>query len=185
MELKETRNLTAGVKTLLVLAFAVMSGFMWRVRGSHGWGSMWGMFAVGVMLVLVVFAFFGNRRKMSYEAIPAAIILLGITNGGWGTLNSQMGGYLGSTVPFTGEELTATVELNPWYGLWVMLLLGFGWMSLFSIFMGSLFSKREYKIKNYITVIAIFYILVNVFMFCVAHFILPYPNRSSRASTCP
>ena len=174
MELKETRNLTAGVKTLLVLAFAVMSGFMWRVRGSHGWGSMWGMFAVGVMLVLVVFAFFGNRRKMSYEAIPAAIILLGITNGGWGTLNSQMGGYLGSTVPFTGEELTATVELNPYYGLWVMLLLGFGWMPLFSIFMGSLFSKREYKIKNYITIIAIFYILVNVFMFCVAHFILPY-----------
>lgn len=174
MELKETRNLSAGVKTLIVLAFAVMTGFMWRVRGSHGFGSMWGMFAVGVMLVLVVFAFFGNRRKMSYEAIPAAIILLGITNGGWGTLNSQMGGYLGSTVPFTGEELTATVEINPYYGLWVMLLLGFGWMPLFSIFMGSLFSKREYKIKNYITIIAVFYVLVTAFMFCISHFILPY-----------
>ena len=174
MELKETRNLTAGVKTLMVFAFAIMTGFMWRVRGSHGFGSMWGMFAVGVMLVLVVFAFFGNRRKMSYEAIPAAVILLGITNGGWGTLNSQMGGYLGSTAPFTGEEVAATVEISPYYGLWVMLLLGFGWMPLFSIFMGSLFSKREYKIKNYITIIAVFYILVAAFMFCVAHFILPY-----------
>ena len=136
MVLKETRNLTAGVKTLMVFAFAIMTGFMWRVRGSHGFGSMWGMFAVGVMLVLVVFAFFGNRRKMSYEAIPAAVILLGITNGGWGTLNSQMGGYLGSTAPFTGEEVAATVEISPYYGLWVMLLLGFGWMPLFSIFMG-------------------------------------------------
>lgn len=174
MELKETRQLTPGVKTLMVLGFAVMTGFMWRVRGEGGYGSMWGMFAVGVMLVLFVFAFFGNRRKMSYEAISAAVILLGITNGGWGTLNGQMGGYLGSTVPFTGEEAAATVEINPWYGLWVMLLLGFGWMPLFSIFMGSLFSKREYKIKNYIAIIAVFYVFVAAFMFFIAHFILPY-----------
>ncbi|MBQ2694213.1 MAG: hypothetical protein IJF57_01555 [Clostridia bacterium] len=174
MELKETRNLSAGVKALLVPLFAIMCGFMWRVRGSHGWGSMWGMFAVGVMMILVIYAFFGNRRKMSYEAIPAAVILLGITNGGWGTLNSQMGGYLGSTAPFTGEEVAATVEINPYYGLWVMLLLGFGWMPLFSIFIGSLFSKRDYKIKNYIAIVAVFYALVAVFMFVVSHFILPY-----------
>ncbi len=174
MELKETRNLSAGVKALLVPLFAIMCGFMWRVRGSHGWGSMWGMFAVGVMMILVIYAFFGNRRKMSYEAIPVAVILLGITNGGWGTLNSQMGGYLGSTAPFTGEEVAATVEINPYYGLWVMLLLGFGWMPLFSIFIGSLFSKRDYKIKNYIAIIAVFYALVAVFMFVVSHFILPY-----------
>lgn len=174
MELKETRNLSAGVKALLVPMFAIMCGFMWRVRGAGGFGSMWGMFAVGVMMVLVIFAFFGNRKKMTYEAIPAAVILLGITNGGWGTLNSQMGGYLGSTAPFTGEEVAATVEINPYYGLWVMLLLGFGWMPLFSIFIGSLFSKRDYKIKNYIAIIAVFYALVAVFMFFVSHFILPY-----------
>ncbi len=174
MELTPTRELTKATKALMVFAFAIMTGFMWRVRGSHGWGSMWGMFAVGVMMVLFIFAFFGNRKKMSYEAIPVAVILMGITNGGWGTLNSQMGGYLGSTAPFTGEEVAATVEINPYYGLWVMLLLGFGWMPLFSIFLGSLFSKREYKISNYIAIIAIFYALVAVFMFTLSHFILPY-----------
>ena len=174
MELTPTRELNGKLKTLMVIAFAIMTGFMWRVRGSHGWGSMWGMFAVGVMMVLFIFAFFGNRKKMSYEAIPVAVILMGITNGGWGTLNSQMGGYLGSTVPFTGEEAVATVEISPWYGLWVMLLLGFGWMPLFSIFLGSLFSKREYKISNYITIIAVFYALVAVFMFTLSHFIIPY-----------
>ena len=88
MEIMETRKLTAGTKALMVFAFAVMSGFMWRVRGDEGYGSMWGMFAVGVMFVLFIFAFFGNRRKMSYEAIPIAVILLGITNGSWGTLNT-------------------------------------------------------------------------------------------------
>ena len=110
MELTPTRELNGKAKSLMVLAFAFLTGFMWRVRGSHGWGSMWGMFAVGVAMVLFIFAFFGNRKKMSYEAIPIAVILMGITNGGWGTLNSQMGGYLGSTVPFTGEEAVATVE---------------------------------------------------------------------------
>ena len=174
MELTPTRELNGKIKTLMVFAFAIMTGFMWRVRGSHGWGSMWGMFAVGVMMVLFIFAFFGNRKKMSYEAIPVAVILMGITNGGWGTLNGQMGGYLGSTVPFTGEEAVTTVEISPWYGLWVMLLLGFGWMPLFSIFLGSLFSKREYKISNYITIIAVFYVLVAVFMFTISHYIIPY-----------
>ncbi len=174
MELIQTRELNGKAKALMVLAFAFLTGFMWRVRGSHGWGSMWGMFAVGVAMVLFIFAFFGNRKKMGYETIPVAVILMGITNGGWGTLNSQMGGYLGSTVPFTGEEVTATIEISPWYGLWVMLLLGFGWMPLFSIFLGSLFSKREYKITNYITIIAVFYVLVYVFMFTLSHFIVPY-----------
>ena len=174
MELIQTRELNGKAKAIMVLAFAFLTGFMCRVRGSHGWGSMWGMFAVGVAMVLFIFAFFGNRKKMGYEAIPIAVILMGITNGGWGTLNSQMGGYLGSTVPFTGEEMTATIEISPWYGLWVMLLLGFGWMPLFSIFLGSLFSKREYKITNYITIIAVFYVLVYVFMFTLSHFIVPY-----------
>lgn len=174
MELRETRNLTAGTKFLLVLMSAIMTGFMWRVRGDHGWGSMWGMFAVGVMLVLAIFAFFGNRRKMSYEAIPVAVILLGITNGGWGTLNSQMGGYLGSTVPFTGEEVDRMVSINPYSGLWVMLLLGFGWMPLFALYIGSLFSKKDYKIKDYIILVAVFYVVVYAFQFFAAHYILPF-----------
>ena len=70
-----------------VLASALMCGFMWRVRGDSGFGSMWGMFCFTVTLTLLIFALFGNRKKMSYEAIPVAVILAGITNSGWGTLN--------------------------------------------------------------------------------------------------
>lgn len=174
MDILNVRRLTPGIKALLVLAFAVMSGFMWRVRGTHGWGSMWGMFAVGVMLVLFIFAFFGNRKKMSLEAIPVAVILLGITNGGWGTLNSQMGGYLGSTVPFTGQEEEVLISISPWSGFAVMLLLGFGWMPLFTMFIGTLFSKKQYKIWHYIVFIAAFYGVVYLFQFVIAHFILPF-----------
>jgi len=179
MNLLNVRRLTPGIKAMLVFGCAIMTGFMWRVRGSHGWGSMWGMFAVGVMLVLFIFAFFGNRKKMSLEAIPIAVFLLGITNGGWGTLNSQMGGYLQSTVPFTGQEVVDTVEISAGSGMAIMLLLGFGWMPLFAMFIGSLFSKKQYKIWHYIALIAVFYAVVYVFQFFVAHYILPFINSQA------
>ncbi|MBQ2904927.1 MAG: hypothetical protein IJE48_11080 [Clostridia bacterium] len=179
LDFLNARRLNPWLKALLVLMTAVMTGFMWRVRGTHGWGSMWGMFAVGVMLTLAIFAFFGNRRKMSLEALPIAVILLGITNGGWGTLNSQMGGYLGSTVPFSGEEAVTMAEISPWSGMAAMLLLGFGWMPLYAMFIGSLFSKKEYKIWHYITLIAVFYVVVYAFEFTVAHYIAPLVNSDA------
>lgn len=179
LDFLNARRLTPGLKALLVLMTAIMTGFMWRVRGTHGWGSMWGMFAVGVMLTLVIFAFFGNRKKMTLEALPIAVILLGITNGGWGTLNSQMGGYLGSTVPFTGQETVSVIEISPWSGMAAMLLLGFGWMPLYSMFIGSLFSKKQYKIWHYITLIAVFYVVVYAFEFTVAHYIAPFINSTA------
>ncbi len=159
-------------KIFAVLTAAVMTGFMWRVRGDHGWGSMWGMFAVGVMLILFIYAVFGERKKMSLEMIPVAVLLLGITNGGWGTLNSQMGGYLTSTAAFAGEETARLVEINPVHGLFMMLLLGFGWMPLFAFTVGSLFSEKRYRLRDYIILIAVFYAVTYIFKFSLSHLII-------------
>lgn len=155
-----------------VITCAFMTGFMWRVRGDHGWGSMWGMFAVGVMLILFIYAVFGERKKMNYEMLPVAVLLLGITNGGWGTLNSQMEGYLTSTAAFTGEETARLAEIDPVHGLYMMLFLGFGWMPLFAFIVASLFSKKEYTIKHYLILIAVFYAVTYFFKFSLSHFIL-------------
>jgi len=165
-------NMTACGKIFAVITCAFMTGFMWRVRGDHGWGSMWGMFAVGVMLILFIYAVFGERKKMNYEMLPLAVFFLGITNGGWGTLNSQMEGYLTSTAAFTGEEAARLVEINPVHGLFMMLFLGFGWMPLFAVIVGSLFSEKKYTIKHYVILIAVFYITETVFRFSLSHFIL-------------
>ncbi len=165
-------NMSLWGKVFSVITCALMTGFMWRVRGDHGWGSMWGMFAVGVMLILFIYAVFGERKKMNYEMLPVAVLLLGITNGGWGTLNSQMGGYLTSTAAFTGEDAARLVEINPVHGLSMMLFLGFGWMPLFALVVGSLFSKKEYKLKHYIILIAVFYAVTYIFKFSLSHFIL-------------
>ena len=149
-------NMSIAGKLFSVITCALMTGFMWRVRGDHGWGSMWGMFAVGVMLILFIYAVFGDRKKMSYELLPLSVLLLGITNGGWGTLNSQMEGYLTSTAPFTGEEAARLVEIDPVHGLYMMLFLGFGWMPLFAFTVASMFSKKEYKLKHFVILIAVF-----------------------------
>ncbi len=172
MTLLRNSALNVPSKIFAVLTAAVMTGFMWRVRGDHGWGSMWGMFAVGVMLILFIYAVFGERKKMSFEMIPVAVLLLGITNGGWGTLNSQMGGYLTSTAAFTGEEAARLVEINPVHGLFMMLFLGFGWMPLFAFIIGSFFSKKEYKLRDYLILIAVFYGVTYIFKFSLSHFIL-------------
>ncbi len=172
MKMLTNAELSVSKKIFAVITTALMTGFMWRVRGDHGWGSMWGMFAVGVMLILFIYAVFGERKKMNYEMIPVAVFLLGITNGGWGTLNSQMGGYLTSTAAFTGEEAARLVEINPVHGLFMMLFLGFGWMPLFAVVVGSLFSKKEYKLKHYIILIAVFYAVTYIFKFSLSHFII-------------
>lgn len=176
MATKGTRNLTLPTKIFMVFACACMTAFMWRLRGSHGWGSMWGMFSVGATLILFIFAFFGNRRKMSYEAIPFGIALFGITCPGWGTLNSQMGGYLDSSAAFSATDEVSTVAISPYSGLAIMLLLGFGMIPLFSIFIGSLFSKKEYSIWKYVIIIAVFYAVAIGFQFSISHYILPKIN---------
>ncbi len=170
-ELKNS-NISVSGKILACITCALMTGFMWRVRGDHGWGSMWGMFAVGVMLILFIFAVFGDRKKMNYEILPISVFLLGITNGGWGTLNSQMEGYLTSTAAFTGEETARLVEINPVHGLYMMLILGFSWMPLFAFTVATLFSKKSYKIKHFIILIAVFYAVTYICKFSVSHFIL-------------
>lgn len=171
-QLKGTRKLTLPTRILLVISFSCLTAFAWKVRGAGGWGSIWGMFTVGTAMTLFIFAFLGNRKKMVPEAIPAAILLMGITNGGWGTLNSQMAGILDSTVPFTGADTFEYTQINPISGLIIMLLLGFGWMPLFSTAAASFFSKKEYKLKKIIILICTFYIVSWIFKLSISHFLL-------------
>ena len=48
-------------------------GFMWRARGSHGFGAKWGMFAVAFVFMLFIYALFSKRKKMNYEMIEKEV----------------------------------------------------------------------------------------------------------------
>ena len=58
-------------KIILIILGAIVGGFMWRCRGDGGFGSSWGLYSVGLVLMLLIYHFYGNRKGMKYEMIPA------------------------------------------------------------------------------------------------------------------
>ena len=176
MDISSNNNLSIIKKIFAVITGAFLIGFAWRIRGNHGFGSMWGMFCVATTILLFVYAIYGKRIKMNYEMLPIGVFLAGITAGGWGTLNSQMDGYLSSSWNFQGEEVYRYLEISPYSGLAIMLMLGFGWMPLFAIVLGSLFSKKKYEFKDYIIFIGIYYATYFIANLSVSHYILSVIN---------
>ena len=96
MIITKQNNLKWYQQLFAIIASACLMGFMWRARGSHGFGAKWGMFAVAFVFVLFIYALYGKRQKMNFEMMPLCAIFAALTAGGWGTLNSQMNGYLSS-----------------------------------------------------------------------------------------
>lgn len=177
----ERTRLTVFQKALSVITGALLVGFAWRLRGSHGFGAKWGMFFVAAVLVMLVYALYGNKKKMSYEMLPLCAVFAALTTGGWGTLNSQMSGYLQSTASFTGEDAVRVVEISNFSGVAIMLLLGFGWLPLFAVSFASIFSQKEYKFKDYVTFVAAYYITVLVANLTVSHLLLYIINPEAVA----
>ena len=140
---------------LFVILSACMTGFLWRARGSNGWGSFKGMAMVALGLTLCVLAFFPYKKKMNAGIFPFVILLTALTNAGYGTFNSQITGILQSNPP-KGEELL-TVNINPASAVATMLLLGFGWAPFFCAFIGYYFSDKKRKLLDALVIIAIFY----------------------------
>ncbi len=163
-------------KILTVITGALLVGFMWHVRGQHGYGAKWGMYSVCFVTVLFIYALYGKKQKMNYEMIPLAAAFGAITAGGWGTLNSQISGILESSAPFPGEELVEYTQISPLSGWVIMFLLGFGWMPLFTIVLGSLFSKKKYEFKDYVIFVGVYYITMLICNLTISHLILKVIN---------
>ena len=174
MTVTDSKKYTPGVpaKILSVVTGAFLTGCLWRLRGEHGFGGSWGMLTVAAGLTLLIFALYGKREKITYEMLPVSVAAMSLTAGGWGTLNSQMAGFLISSVNFTGEEVARAVEINPLSGLFIMLCLGFGWMPLFSCLLGSLFSEKHYSKTNYLLLLGVYLAALLLFRASLSHPIL-------------
>ncbi len=176
MTITKQDNLKWYQQILSIIAGACLMGFMWRARGSHGFGAKWGMFAVAFVFMLFIYALYGKRKKMNYEMLPLPAVFAALTAGGWGTLNSQMNGYLGSSANFVGEETFRYIEISEYSGLIIMLLLGFGWLPLFAVALASLFSKKKYEFKDYVIFIGVYYVTMIIANFTISHYILQVIN---------
>lgn len=161
--IKRQSNYPIGYKICFILLCSFLTGFLWRLRGDHGWGGMAGMTAVATGLLLTIITFIPYRKKVNLEIIPLAIFMTAITNSGWGTLNSQITGMLVSSTE------APAVNISPYSGIAAMLLLGFGWAPFLALFIGFYLSDKKPKFYHFIIVIALYFATEYVTKATISH----------------
>lgn len=184
--MKTKSNVSA--KIISVILGAIIGGFMWRCRGDGGFGSSWGLYSVGLVLMLLIYHFYGNRKGMKYEMIPLGALMLGLSVTGYATVIQQLAGVVWSDLPYSGEMLRGLEPLligqngdvyapiNHISGAVIIFLMAFTLIPLFAFFVTSLFSGKEYKIKHYIIAVAVYMISSLIFKATISHYILQLIN---------
>lgn len=170
----EERKMQNWQRVLFVLLSAFMTGFAWRARGDHGWGSFKGMAMVAFTVVILVITFFPYKKKLNSELFPLVILMTALTNAGYGTFNSQMTGVLGSNSPSGIAD--QTVNISPLSGVAIMLLLGFGWAPFLCTFIGYYFSDKKRRWWQLLITIAVFYAVDYACRATVSHLIIKLIN---------
>ncbi|MBQ7962669.1 MAG: hypothetical protein IJ289_08720 [Clostridia bacterium] len=150
-------------EALTVLTGAFLLGFLWRVRGETGWGSSWGLLNAGFVFTLFIILAKGERKKLDMGWLALTSLSFMMTVPAWGTLLSQITGVL-------SEE--DSVYVSVWSAVVLMLSLGFGLATIFGIMLGRGYSDKQWKIKDFIILIAVFYITDIIAKATVSHLIL-------------
>ncbi len=156
---------------ITVLIGALLFGFLWRVRGEHGWGSSWGLLNAGVVFTLFLTVAVGERKKMNFAWTALTALSFMMTVPSWGTLLNQVSGILYREEAWT-KGVTDFVYISPASAIALMLCLGFGAAAVFGIMLGRGYSEKQWKLKDFIILIAVFYIVDLVAKAGVAHWIL-------------
>ena len=136
-----------------VLVGALLMGFLWRVRGDTGWGSSWGLLNAGFVYCLFITLAAGERKKLDMGWLAMTAFSFMLTVPAWGTIISQISGLL-----FRPAEGEAPVYVSVWSAVVLMLSLGFGVATIFGIMLGRGYSDKQWKIKDIVILIAVFYI---------------------------
>ena len=177
-----------GMKIISILLGAIIGGFMWRCRGDGGFGSSWGLYSVGLVLMLLIYHFYGNRKGMKYEMIPLGAFMLGLSVTGYATVIVQLAGVVWSDLPYSGEMLNGLAPvligqngdvyapMDHISGAVIIFLMAFTLIPLFAFFVTSLFSGKEYKIRHYVTAVAVYMIASLIFKATISHFIIQLIN---------
>ena len=159
----KTKNKNLIFETVTVLVGALLLGFLWRVRGETGWGSSWGLLNAGFIFTLFIILAKGERKKLDMGWLALTSLSFMLTVPGWGTLLTQITGVLSEEGP---------VYISVWSAVVIMLSLGFGLATIFGIMLGRGYSDKQWKIKDFIILIAVFYITDLIVKASAAHFIL-------------
>lgn len=153
-----------------VLVGALLMGFLWRVRGDTGWGSSWGLLNAGFVFTMFIVLVNGERKKLDMSWLTITSLSFMLTVPAWGTLLNQITGVLHRPTDF--GVVNEVVYTSVCSAVLIMLSLGFGLATVFGIMLGRGYSDKQWKVKDFIILIAVFYITDLVTKATVSHFIL-------------
>ena len=159
-------------KIVSILLGMLLGGFVWNCRGAGGFGSFWGMTIVGTVITLLIFRFYGGRQKLYCELIPVGALLAGMTTPSWGSVNTYMGGLVSSESPLASTGEIGAIDISGYRGMLLMFITGFALLALFSVFVGTLFSERTYKLYHYVILSTVFFAVVYAGRFTFSHNLL-------------
>ena len=161
-----TKNISQSkiYNAVVVLLGALLMGMLWRVRGTHGWGSSWGLLNAGIVFVLFITVAIGERKKMNFAWTSLTALSFMLTVPAWGTLLKQITGVL---------DFDGTIyEISPWSGVFMMVCLGFGLASIFGVMLGRAYSDKQWKLYHVVILIGVFYAVNYLAKATVSHWIL-------------
>lgn len=155
---------------LIVLMGALLMGFLWRIRGTNGWGSSWGLLNAGAIFSLFAITIIGDRKKTSLAWIGLSSLSFMLTVPTWGTFLDQMTGVLSSSITDDlGNVIEGSRAIPLWSGVGVMLLLGFSLATVWGIMLGRALSDKQWKIRDFVLIIAVFFVAMYVSRATLAH----------------
>lgn len=157
-------------KILIILIGGLLLGFLWRLRGSRGWGSEAGVFNVGFVYLLFITTVSGERKKLDLGWLSLTAMSFILTVPSWGTIVNQMSGIIRETEVEGAEHFFRYV--SPVSGAFMMCCIGLGMAGIYGILLGRGFSSHQWKIKDFLIVIGAFLIFDVASKASISHWIV-------------
>lgn len=155
---------------LTVLIGALLMGFLWRIRGTNGWGSSWGLLNAGAIFMLFAITVIGPRKKLNLGWVGVSSLMFMLTVPTWGTFLDQITGIISSDVTDElGNVISGSRIIPVASGVGIMLILGFGLATLWGIMLGRALSDKQWKIKDFVLILAVFFVSMYVSRATLAH----------------
>ncbi len=165
--MSKTNQKSAAYNICAVLVGALLMGLLWRVRGTTGWGSSWGLLNAGFVFTMFLIIVKGARQKMNVGWLGLTSLSFMLTVPAWGTIIGQITGVLVDADLIDTQKFVSIPS-----AVFQMLCLGFGVAVIFGIMLGRSYSSKQWKILDFVIVIAVFYIVDLIAKATVSHWIL-------------
>ena len=155
---------------LYTVCGAFLLGMLWRMRGTHGWGSGWGVLASGFVFLLFLTAVLRRPQTSGFPALCLTAFSFMLTTPGWGTLLDSLTGVL--TVRSKASEETLQAFVSPVSAIVLMLCLGFGLASVYAVLTGKYLGGKRWRILDYIVLLVVFVAVGELCKAAVSHVLL-------------